>query len=198
MTGKELLIKALKREKTPRPAWVPFVGCHGGKIIDKPADEYLRLAGHIAVEPERPLSALRTLLRTAPGSFARGESLVGFPQGSVLGIEIAFQPGAVRLAERWGVPILPVILSGAHRVWDYPFSPTLRRGQQIRMEVLDPIPPESALGAMRPLERAMKQKALVAMDAPARRYRPEIDGTWEGYQFTIDPDFPEVARRAGR
>ncbi len=41
MTGKELLLKALRNEETPRPAWVPFVGCHGGKLIDKPADEYL-------------------------------------------------------------------------------------------------------------------------------------------------------------
>jgi MtaA/CmuA family methyltransferase len=44
MTGKELLIKAIKGESTPRPAWVPFVGCHGGKLIDKSAAEYLQSA----------------------------------------------------------------------------------------------------------------------------------------------------------
>lgn len=42
MKGKELLLAALRNEQTPRPAWVPFVGCHGGKLIDKPADEYLQ------------------------------------------------------------------------------------------------------------------------------------------------------------
>ena len=26
MTGKELLLKALRGEETPRPAWLPFVG----------------------------------------------------------------------------------------------------------------------------------------------------------------------------
>ena len=42
MTGRELLIKAIKGEETPRPAWVPFVGCHGGKLIGKTATQYLQ------------------------------------------------------------------------------------------------------------------------------------------------------------
>jgi len=44
MTGKKLLLAALQNQPTPRPAWVPFVGCHGGNLIDKPADEYLQSA----------------------------------------------------------------------------------------------------------------------------------------------------------
>ena len=42
MTGKELLFSALRKELTPRPAWVPFVGIHGGQIIGVYADDYLR------------------------------------------------------------------------------------------------------------------------------------------------------------
>jgi uroporphyrinogen decarboxylase len=42
MTGKELLIEAIQGHTTPRPAWLPFVGCHGGKLIGKTAEEYLR------------------------------------------------------------------------------------------------------------------------------------------------------------
>ena len=41
-TGKELLFSALRKEKTPRPAWVPFVGIHGGQIIGVSADDYLQ------------------------------------------------------------------------------------------------------------------------------------------------------------
>lgn len=41
MTGKELLLKALKNEQTPRPAWVPFVGVHGGQLLGLTASEYL-------------------------------------------------------------------------------------------------------------------------------------------------------------
>ena len=45
MTGKELLLKAVRGEETPRPAWVPFVGCHGGKLIGKTAESILRMEG---------------------------------------------------------------------------------------------------------------------------------------------------------
>jgi uroporphyrinogen decarboxylase len=41
MTGRELLLKAIRNETTPRPAWLPFVGAHGGRIIGKTAEEYL-------------------------------------------------------------------------------------------------------------------------------------------------------------
>ncbi len=44
MTGKELVVAALRRQTTPRAPWVPFVGVHGGKIIGVTAAEYLRSA----------------------------------------------------------------------------------------------------------------------------------------------------------
>ncbi len=44
MNGKELLLKALVGEETSRPAWLPFVGCHGGFLINKTATEYLQSA----------------------------------------------------------------------------------------------------------------------------------------------------------
>ena len=44
MTGKELLLRAVRGGATDRPAWLPFVGCHGGKLIGKSATEFLRSA----------------------------------------------------------------------------------------------------------------------------------------------------------
>ncbi len=44
MTGKEILLAALRNELTPRPAWVPFVGVHGGQLIGVKASDYLRSA----------------------------------------------------------------------------------------------------------------------------------------------------------
>jgi len=44
MNGKELLLKALVGEETSCPAWLPFVGCHGGFLINKTATEYLQSA----------------------------------------------------------------------------------------------------------------------------------------------------------
>ena len=60
MTGKETLLRALRNELTPRPAWVPFVGVHGGQLIGMKAPEYLRSADALvrglsaAVEQYRP------------------------------------------------------------------------------------------------------------------------------------------------
>jgi MtaA/CmuA family methyltransferase len=44
MNGRDLLLQALRGENTSRPAWLPFVGCHGGKLIGKTATEYLQSA----------------------------------------------------------------------------------------------------------------------------------------------------------
>ena len=149
---------------------------------------YLNASGHIPVEPETPRAAWRNILTGSEPALARGESLVVFPQGSILGLDIAFQPGAFRLSRHFGVPLLPIILTGSHRVWEYPFSPRLRRNQRIRMEVLAPVDPADAPAQMRVLERRMKRRALTFSDAPARRYDPARDGEWPGYKFDLDPD----------
>ena len=39
--------------------------------------------------------------------------------------------GAFALARHLGAPLLPVVLTGGHRVWEHPFAPTLRYGQPI-------------------------------------------------------------------
>ena len=44
MNGKELILKAIRNEETPRAAWLPFVGCHGGFLLGKTASEYLKSA----------------------------------------------------------------------------------------------------------------------------------------------------------
>ena len=44
LTGKEILLTALRNGLTPRPAWVPFVGVHGGQLVGMKASDYLRSA----------------------------------------------------------------------------------------------------------------------------------------------------------
>ncbi len=48
MTGKEILINAIKNLETPRPAWTPFVGVHGGKLLGVSAKDYLQSGKLIA------------------------------------------------------------------------------------------------------------------------------------------------------
>jgi uroporphyrinogen decarboxylase len=47
VNGKDLLLRALKCEKTERPAWLPFVGCHGGFLIGRTATQYLQSSDFI-------------------------------------------------------------------------------------------------------------------------------------------------------
>lgn len=48
MSGKDLLLKAIRNEVTERPAWLPFVGCHGASLIGASAEEYLKSSEKIA------------------------------------------------------------------------------------------------------------------------------------------------------
>ena len=58
--GKEHIFKAFNRVATDRTPWVPFVGCHGGKLIDIHAENYLKSSTHMinglttAIEKYKP------------------------------------------------------------------------------------------------------------------------------------------------
>ena len=85
--------------------------------------------GHLSINPEHPLGGFRDLWRGAQTILGGGESLVTFPQGAIADIQSDFQRGVFEVARRVGVPILPVAISGTHRVWEHSFAPTLRYGQ---------------------------------------------------------------------
>ena len=149
---------------------------------------------HVLVRPERPVRAARTLHREAREAIDDGDSLLFFPQGSILGIETAFQPGAFNIAARLGRPLLPVVVTGGHRVWEHPFTPTLRINQSMSVAVLPPIPSGEVTRQRAAIERRMKQVAL-ASATPPRHFDPGRDGYWDGYRYEIDPAFPDLARR---
>ena len=151
----------------------------------------LRAGGHVAVDPERPVSAYRDLIRV---SESITDSLVVFPQGTILGIESAFSPGAFHLARSLGRPLLPIAITGSHRIWEHPFSPAVRFGQSVHLQVLPAVPSERAALDMREIERSLKRRALLSTIQP-RRYEPDRDGWWDDYRFDIDSDFEELAER---
>lgn len=153
---------------------------------------YLRDSGQVLIDTTHGRTAYRHL-QTAGGSVLNGgEALVVFPQGSILGIEVAFWHGAFRLAERLDAWIVPVVLSGSHRVWEYPYSPIVRFNQRMSVRVLPPVPPERAVTEARATEREMKRVALAGSMTSVRRFRPELDGFWDDYRYEIDPDFPAL------
>lgn len=154
---------------------------------------YLDRTGQLIVPTGSSVPALRHFYREAAATFERGESLVIFPQGSILGIETAFQRGAFRVAERFERPVLPIVLTGTHRVWEHPYSPTLRYGQPVSLRVLEPVSGGEAAIRTRQIEREMKRVALEPGMAPVRHFVPEQDGWWDGYSYEIDDDYPELA-----
>ncbi len=153
---------------------------------------YLSASGQTSVSTRSGPDGFRSLLRGAQGAFDRNESFVVFPQGSILGVEAAFYPGPFRVAEKLDRPILPVVISGTHRVWEYPYRSIVRRRQHVRLEILEPVPADRSLQQMRSTEREMKRTALAQAPFP-RRYVPDRDGWWDGYPFRIDDDFPHLA-----
>lgn len=158
---------------------------------------YLSATGQLVVPTTPSIGAHRALLVGIGEAKAAGESVVMFPQGSILGVEVAFKPGPVRIAARFDMPILPVVITGTHLVWEHPYAPTLRYGRRVSLSVLEPIPPAAAAAAWRSTERRMKAIALSSEMAPARRFVPERDGWWDGYDYQIDPDFADLAAAVG-
>ncbi|MEN8041292.1 MAG: lysophospholipid acyltransferase family protein [Actinomycetota bacterium] len=155
---------------------------------------YLRASGQSPVSIDNGVGSYRRMLRSARAAFGRNESYVVFPQGSILGIEVAFHEGAFTLAAQTGRPLLPVVLTGGASVWDHPYSSQLNFGQKIRLEVLDPIDSTEVIHCAREIEIEMKERALAATPTP-RRFDPDRDGWWDGYRYEIDPAFPDLARR---
>ena len=56
MTGKEILLKALRSEPVERIPWVPFVGVHGGSLVGVDAEAYLKDADHIVAGLEQAVA----------------------------------------------------------------------------------------------------------------------------------------------
>ena len=148
----------------------------------------LRSSHHIPVPETRSPTSMRLFLDRLRAAVTAGDSIVVFPQGSLLGVEVAFQPGAWRLAQMLDLPVLPVAIAGTHRVWGHPFDNDVHLARNVSATVLPPVEP-SDWGAdrARATERALKD---IAIDTGlARRFDPNRDGWWDEYAFEIDPDF---------
>ncbi|MGE3961755.1 MAG: lysophospholipid acyltransferase family protein [Dehalococcoidia bacterium] len=160
--------------------------------------DLLRAGGHLSVPLHADAGVARSVLRRAAEVTHRGDSPVIFPQGSILGIEVAFNRGGFWLARQLGLPVLPVVLVGTHRVWEHPYSPRLRRGCPVSLHVLEPVPAAQAWRGAAEIEEHMRSLALADRHAPPRRFVPERDGYWDGYPYEIAPEFTELAGAVAR
>ena len=92
----------------------------------------LRDTGQVKICPEQGMLSYLQLRRQAPAVLAGGESLVVFPQGSILGIEVDFKAGPFALALALDRPILPIALTGQSPRLGAPVlaAPALRAANQ--------------------------------------------------------------------
>ncbi len=153
----------------------------------------LSSGGHVLIPTDPKLADYRRVVTEIGTTLAAGHDVVIFPQGSILGVEVEFATGARRLAASFGVPIVPIVITGTHRIWEHPYSPTLRRGQNARLEILSSLSHRISAEDWRTTEREMKRIALTQEAAPVRRLVPDRDGYWDGYNYSIDPDFGDLA-----
>ncbi len=157
---------------------------------------YLKATGQPLVDPEQGWRGMRQLIAHADEIVTANEHLVIFPQGSILGIELQFRQGLHWLAERLGWPILPIVLTGGHRIWEHPFGPTVRFGKRLSMRILEPVSCHDL--NVPALESVMRTQALSATVAPARRFDPDRDGWWDGFAYEINPQFADLAGRVAK
>jgi 1-acyl-sn-glycerol-3-phosphate acyltransferase len=154
----------------------------------------LQSSHHVSVPETRSPSSIRLLVARLRAAAAAGDSIVVFPQGSLLGVEVAFQPGAWRLAQMLALPVLPVAIAGTHGVWGHPFDNEVHLARNVSVTVLPPIEPADwSADRARATERLLKKSAIET--GLARRFDPRRDGWWDEYAFEIDPDFDGLRRQ---
>ena len=110
---------------------IPLLGSH------------LRRAGHIPVPREDPRGSVKTMQLAAEVIQQKKISLLIFPEGgrSHNGVLRKFKEGGAYIAIRAGVPVVPLVLIGTHRV--LPYGGAVVEPGIVKLRILKPIPTAS-------------------------------------------------------
>lgn len=100
----------------------------------------LRLTGMIPVDRAAGAAAVRALMRAADRAVADGRSIVIFPEGTRVapGVRAPLLPGLLALAQRTGLPVIPVVTDSGLRWGRKAFR---KRPGTIHVAIQPPIPP---------------------------------------------------------
>jgi 1-acyl-sn-glycerol-3-phosphate acyltransferase len=107
-------------------------------VFDNPVSgPLMRGMHHIPVDRSAGLGAYEAAL----DALRRGELVGVFPESTISRAFVprAFKTGAARMAIEAGVPLIPVVVWGGHRVWTTGRKPVVRRGVPIVIEVAPPL-----------------------------------------------------------
>ena len=120
----------------------PYGGCGVGKkeILRIPFfGQAYWLAGHLLIDRGNNSKAVASMKKMSDFVKTKGLSIWIWPEGtrSIDGKLITFKKGFVHLALATRLPIVPVVLHGAHKIW--PAKTMQFYPGEVKVEVLDPI-----------------------------------------------------------
>ena len=123
-------------------ALCPYGGCGVGKkeILKIPFfGQAYWLAGHLLIDRGNNAKAIASMAKLSNFVKSKNLSIWIWPEGtrSMDGKLIPFKKGFVHLALETGLPVVPVMLHGAHEVW--PAKTMQFYPGNVEVEVLDPI-----------------------------------------------------------
>jgi 1-acyl-sn-glycerol-3-phosphate acyltransferase len=128
----------------------------------------MRAAGHIPVERGAGASALRAAVH----ALERGELVGVLPEQTISpSFELLpFKSGAVRMAQRAGVPVVPAVSWGSHRFWTTGDGPhvTWRLPVTVRYDAPVLPGPDDDADA---LTVSIRERMVASLDAVQRAYR---------------------------
>jgi 1-acyl-sn-glycerol-3-phosphate acyltransferase len=125
-------------------------------------------------------SAGAAAYRHAVEALHRGELVGVFPEST---ISRAFVPrpmksGAARMALEAGVPLIPMVVWGGHRVWTVDRRPVLRRRVPVSIWVDEPLPPVEGETSVELTDR-LAQRLRELVEQVLADYPVDLDGdTW--------------------
>lgn len=130
---------------------------------------FMRGMGHLPVDP----SAGRLAYRSALDALAAGELVGIFPEGGVSSSwQLApFKTGAVRLAAEAGVPLVPAVVWGGHRI--------LTRGRRLRVRDAAGVPVTVVFGPP------------VPTDGPAAEASAALRASMQAMLCTAQQQYPD-------
>ena len=123
-------------------ALCPYGGCGVGKkeILKIPFFGLAYwLAGHLLIDRGNSIKAIASMKKLSDFVKSKNLSIWIWPEGtrSLDGKLISFKKGFVHLALATGLPVVPVVVHGAHNVW--PAKTMQFYPGEVKIEILDPI-----------------------------------------------------------
>ncbi|MBI4533863.1 MAG: 1-acyl-sn-glycerol-3-phosphate acyltransferase [Candidatus Melainabacteria bacterium] len=121
------------------------------------------------------MSSIKDMLQTCRQWLMRGASVLIFPEGtrSEHGELQAFRDGAFRLSSELGLPVVPIVVDGTHKIMPK-HSNTLCFVAPITVKILPPVSPKDVAGGSAQLRNHVHKLMQETLSEMRREKAPEL------------------------